>query len=159
MPTQFRPSSPAAPQSWWVTHMQKVVSNVSPLPSTRSKHCRIAQLSFCSFRSNRTPSPSSQLRVVNACATWQVSAGQHGSRGGAELGTAELRQESKPCLQKPRAGGWGGVAQVGSSLPGLLLGQMVGKGLPASQDHSPPLLDGISKLRPGGGVPSLGLLH
>lgn len=30
---------------------------------------------------------------------------------------------------------------------------MVGKGLPASQGHSPPLLDGISKLRPERGCP------
>lgn len=67
-----------------------------------------------------------------------------------ELGTAEPHQESKLCLKKPRAGVWG-VTQAGSSHPGLLLDQMVGKGLPAIQGHSPPLLDGISKLRQGRG--------
>lgn len=81
----------------------------------------------------------------------KAATGQYCSRGGSELGTAEPRQESKLCLQKPRAGGWGGVAQAGSSHPELLLDWMVGKGLQPIWGHSPPLLDGISKSRLGGG--------
>lgn len=60
-------------------------------------------------------------------------------------------QKTELCLQKPRAGGWGGWPKAGCSHPGLLLDWMVGKGLPVSQSHSLPLLDVISKLRLGGG--------